>query len=111
MVKRKSARPGRGAAKPAANCIRFWREFRGLKTQGELGRKSGVTRATISRLESGALPYRQSVLEKIAKALDCKPHDLIGVNPFEMADILQIYARIPAELRERAKRTLTSFTD
>jgi predicted DNA-binding transcriptional regulator AlpA/DNA-binding Xre family transcriptional regulator len=59
------------------NFIQEWRIARGFKTQSEFARASGIERATICRLESGALPWRKHWLEKLAAALDCTPADLL----------------------------------
>jgi transcriptional regulator with XRE-family HTH domain len=73
------------------NFIRQWREHRGFKTQGDLAQVTGITRATISRLESGALPYRKHLLVTLANALDCTPVDLLGHDPAKQPTVIQIY--------------------
>jgi transcriptional regulator with XRE-family HTH domain len=93
------------------NFVRHWRLFRGYATQDVLAEKSGVTRVTISRLESGALPYRQSVLEKLAAALDCTPGDLIERDPQSTITIVQIYSRLSERDQGRAIKMLKTLTD
>ena len=51
------------------------RNRRGL-TQIELAKISGVGRATIAGLEAGNRGAYKSTVEKLAKALKVKPHDL-----------------------------------
>jgi transcriptional regulator with XRE-family HTH domain len=47
--------------------LREWREAQG-KTQSTLAALSGITEATISRIENGA-PLRPSTAKKLAEAL------------------------------------------
>jgi DNA-binding Xre family transcriptional regulator len=94
---------------PSQNSIRKWREFRGIATQGELAIKASITRATISRLETGNLEYRQWLLERLATALDCQPFDLIGTDPYAMASILKIYSSIPKDRQTSALKALEGF--
>lgn len=48
-------------------------------TQEQLAEKSGITRVTIARLESGVQSdLKVSSLKKIAEALNCKVGDLIA---------------------------------
>lgn len=105
----KPPRHRRGIVLPAVGHLRSWREFRGIKTQGELAIKCGVTRSVISRLESGVLEYRQKWLRSIARALDCTEADLIGVDPNLRASIFQIYSRIPEADRIKAERLLKTL--
>lgn len=58
--------------------LREWRERR-LLSQGELADKAGVGRATIARIETGALktdPHFRTI-RKLAAALEVKPEELI----------------------------------
>ena len=55
--------------------LREHRTRRGL-TQVELAKISGVGRATIAGLEAGNRGAYKSTVEKLAKALKVKPHDL-----------------------------------
>lgn len=96
---------------PSRNFIAEWRRYRGIATQTELAALTGITRATICRLENGTLPWRQRQLEPIALALGCQPHDLIATNPVEMASILQIYNAIPENRRVHALKVMQSFAD
>jgi DNA-binding Xre family transcriptional regulator len=86
------------------NFVREWREFRGFRSQGDLGRACGITRATISRLESGRLQYRQWHLDKIAKILDCRPGDLISYNPYTTDVIIGFYHEMSQRRRAKVDR-------
>lgn len=69
--------PGRA---DVAHFIRQWRKHRGL-TQQELAKRIKYTDGAISHIETGQSAYTQTFLEAIAKALDCKPGDLILHEP------------------------------
>ena len=62
--------------------IREWRIFRGLK-QETLARASGISRPTISQLETGKQVYTQNTLEAVADALEVEPGYLLLFNPLE----------------------------
>lgn len=48
-------------------------------TQEELGKKIGVTKATINKYETGVvINMKRPTIEKIAKALDVDPGYLVG---------------------------------
>lgn len=55
------------------------RARRGTKTQDMFARKLGISRATLSRLESGAQNTTIKTLNQISKTLRCKVGDLFGV--------------------------------
>jgi transcriptional regulator with XRE-family HTH domain len=62
--------------------IRAWRDYRGL-SQEEAAERVDVDRTTISRLESGKIPYNQDILERLALAYGCDVEDLIRVDPLK----------------------------
>jgi len=51
---------------------------RAALSQADLGKKAGVARTTILRLEQGEPNVLPSTLRKLASALKVKPADLIG---------------------------------
>lgn len=57
--------------------VRGAREYADL-TQEELGYRSGVTRLTVQRIESGATDARIGWLLRIARALGVPVSDLLG---------------------------------
>lgn len=73
-------------------CIKLWREYREM-SQEELAAKvseylieneineTGYTYASIGRVENGRMPYSQSVLEGISKALRVPVATLIAIPP------------------------------
>jgi DNA-binding Xre family transcriptional regulator len=93
------------------NYIREWREFRGFASQGDLAAASGITRATISRLESGKLPYHELHLEKLAIPLKCTPGDLVTVNPLNDPAIIQIYYSLSEIKKKAALRAVKEISE
>src|SRR5579884_754266 len=72
---------------PRGNFIKAWREFRGL-TQDELAELCETTAASISRYETGAMPYSRGILERIADALGCTPGELLMHDPNDAGYLL-----------------------
>lgn len=56
--------------------LRWWRKRRGW-TQAELARRAHVTQAMVSGIERGQTLPRLSTLQKIARALDTRPRNLL----------------------------------
>jgi len=99
----------RKAAKPSANHLRAWREYRGL-TQAQLGELVNTTDNVISMLESGGRQLSQKWLERLAPALRTRPGFLLEFAP-EDADlsILEAIVEVPKERRVEALRLLQVF--
>lgn len=55
------------------------RARRGAKTQDEFARKLGISRATLSRLESGTQNITLKTIDQIIKKLRCNVEDLFVV--------------------------------
>lgn len=68
--------------------LRQWRKHRKLSTEG-LAARSGMSPGNISLLERGLQGYSQEGLEKLAKALDCRPGDLLDADPSRDAALLE----------------------
>lgn len=100
---RKKAKVFRGPTKPEKNFVRAWRLFRGMEHQGDLAIAAGLSRPTISRVESGDLQWRQDLYEQIASALGCSAVDLLTTDPETSGSIFQIYATVPTEMRAKAQ--------
>lgn len=60
--------------------LKQWRKFRDM-TQQELGNKVGLTKASISRLETGETGYTQETLEALADALGIHPATVLSRGP------------------------------
>lgn len=80
----------------AKNRIRELRKKRGL-TQVELAKLLGVTQTAIYKLETGASDLDMKWMEKISKALNVKPYELL---PLEWQ---------PQPISEEEKELLTLF--
>ncbi|MER8616015.1 helix-turn-helix domain-containing protein [Mesorhizobium sp. M1409] len=64
--------------------FREWRKRRGL-SQEALAEMIGLTASSISQLENGKQGFTDSTLVAIAKALDCRPGDLLLWGPDDQA--------------------------
>jgi transcriptional regulator with XRE-family HTH domain len=70
--------------------IRQWRKHRGM-TLGEVADIVNISHASISRIETGAQPYSQPILEGIAGALDTDPASLLSRDPSDHEAIWSIW--------------------
>lgn len=62
--------------------IRAWREFR-LLTQDQLAERLEMSKASLSRVETGKQAYTQDFLEACALALRTDPASLLIRNPLD----------------------------
>lgn len=60
--------------------LREWRDYRGL-SQEALAAKAGVSNGLISQIEAGTSGGSPESLEKLAKALNCEPGELLDIKP------------------------------
>ena len=70
--------------------IKEWRVHRGL-TQEQFAERVGISRAYLSKIESGKRRYDQPFLEGASDVLSCEPADLIMRNPADPAGLWSIY--------------------
>lgn len=70
-------------------------------SQDELAKKLNVNRTTVAKWESGDNNLKQSKVVSIAKALDCSPTWLIGLNEDEMEFVN----------KEQILKNITSYMD
>ena len=56
--------------------LRVWRQYRGL-TLEDVAKRIGVTPATVSRLETGAMKGAPAIWRKLAGALDVAVEDIL----------------------------------
>lgn len=56
------------------------RRLEAALSQEELGRRAGLQRFTITRLENGG-EARPATVRRLADALRCEPRDLLGQQP------------------------------
>jgi transcriptional regulator with XRE-family HTH domain len=91
------------------NYLRAWREHRRM-TQAQLAEMVDTTGAVISLLESGQRGLSDKWLRKLAVALGTRPGHLLEVDPNEVSsDVLDIWAEIPDEDKEKARDVLRAF--
>lgn len=88
--------------------MRDWRESREL-TLEVMAAHAGKTPGTLSRIETGKLPYNQDVLERYAEKIGCAPADLIARHPFAPEDIRAVWDRVRD--KDQALKILRTFTN
>lgn len=64
----------------AAHFMRQWREARGLSLT-QMAALIPFGKSTMSRVETGKIPYHQDILEAYARVIGCSAADLIGRAP------------------------------
>ena len=75
-----------------------WRKYRNEMTQEALAERIGKSKGFISQLEGGTSGFSQDTLEALAEALQCRPGDLINVDPSKEEAIWSLWeAATPAE--------------
>jgi DNA-binding Xre family transcriptional regulator len=70
--------------------IRAWRKHRDL-TLEQLAENIGITHGHLSKIERGERPYKQHVLEAIARELHCTPADLLSRDPKDPEGIWSLW--------------------
>jgi transcriptional regulator with XRE-family HTH domain len=73
--------------------IKEWRVHKRL-TQEQFAERVGISRAYLSKIESGKRRYDQPFLEAAADILSCEPADLIMRNPTDPAGLWSIYDQL-----------------
>lgn len=76
--------------------IRYFRLKAGL-TQDELGEKIGLQKSAIAKYENGRVEnIKRSIIQQMAKVLDCDPADLLGFESTHQAIRIPVLGRIAA---------------
>lgn len=89
--------------------LREWREHRAL-TQTALAASIGTTPSRISEVESGKERYNETLLERLADALNCTPAELLAGPPGTGTDFpVDIWAQVPESMRPQAREILRTF--
>lgn len=83
--------------------LRQWRKKAGLSQEAAADRV-GIDRTTLSKIESGKVPYNQDLLERLAFAYGCEPADLIAINPTMWDGPRLIYDKLRAADKETQGR-------
>ncbi len=96
--------------------IREWREYRGLSLRKLADRMEvapGVpltSHANIGRIETGAQPYSQDIIEAIAEALEVSVTDLLTIDPTKDGQVVDLMRLIDDKNRDAAIRVLKALT-
>jgi transcriptional regulator with XRE-family HTH domain len=71
--------------------LRAWRNHSGMSLE-EVAPKVGITHGTLSRIERGAVPYNQDLLERLADLYGCEPAELLIQDPAVGPNVIPIWA-------------------
>ncbi len=88
-----------------------WRRYRAL-SQEQLAERVGLSKASVSRIESGKTPYTQDVLETIAIVLDTDPASLLAQDPIDEDGVwvlVEHLRRLAPSARRRALAVLDAL--
>ena len=83
-----------------SDAIKYYRTKAGL-TQEELGKKLGLQKSAVAKYENGRVEnIKRSVIERMAKELNCSPIDLLGMDtpsyqPIRIPVLGRVAAGIP----------------
>jgi transcriptional regulator with XRE-family HTH domain len=91
--------------------IREWRNREGLTLQ-ELAERIGIDHSYLSRVERGARPYNQWLLETIGRVLGVDPASLLARNPYDQESVWEIanrISRLPSPIRKQALAILDAL--
>jgi transcriptional regulator with XRE-family HTH domain len=78
-------------------------------TQEQLAEHIGITRAQLSKVETGKREYGQQFLERAAVALNCEISDLLDNDPNKPPSILRVWEQVPEQNRDLALRMLNEL--
>ena len=80
--------------------LRAWRKYRGY-TLEQIAERIGMTHQNLGKIERGAVPYNQHLLERLAEEYRCEPADLIIRDPLDPDGLWSIYGQLkPVERRQ-----------
>lgn len=88
--------------------IKEWRLHRGL-TMDRLADRLDISKATLSRIESGKQPYTQDTLEALAVALACEPADLIMRDPTAPGAIWSLWEQATPAQRQQIESVVRAL--
>ncbi len=73
--------------------LKEWREHRGLSQEAAADR-IGISRANLSKIENGLIPYSQPILEAAAHAYLCAASDILTMNPLKEGQVVDLMSLI-----------------
>lgn len=85
--------------------IRQWRKRRGL-TLEQLAERLHTTHATLSRIETGKMPYSQTLLERLAEELGTTPANLIARDPEGPEELWDLFEQLTGPERRQGVELL-----
>lgn len=90
--------------------IKEWRKHRDM-SQLQLAEAIGRDKSYVSKIENGANRYDQPFLEAISEVLQVHPSTFLLRPPLkgEGADIMFVFAKLPAEDQKRSIETIVSL--
>jgi transcriptional regulator with XRE-family HTH domain len=90
--------------------LREWREFRKM-TQDELADAVGTSKSVISDMERDKLQLSPKWARRFAPILRTQPGYILDHDPADLDnDIIDIWAHIPDDEKDQARRVLETFT-
>lgn len=105
-----SIRFQKGEGQRRRHFIKEWRLHRGL-TMDRLADRLDISKATLSRVESGKQPYTQDTLEALADALSCEPADLIMRDPTAPGAIWSLWERASVAQRQQIESVVRALVE
>ncbi len=103
-----STRYQKPGAERRRHFIKEWRKYRGL-TMDRLADRLDISKATLSRIESGRQPYTQDTLEALADALMCEPADLIMRDPTDAGAIWSLWDKADTAQRQQIEAVVRAL--
>jgi len=92
--------------------MRLYREREDRMSQEALADRIGVTQGMISQWENGTADISWGMVHRLAKALNTTPEALLFRNPYTPQErILEVWDKIPVQLRDLALKNLKNFTE
>jgi transcriptional regulator with XRE-family HTH domain len=107
----KMAKRFRHGRSRGSHFLRQWREYRDL-SEDQVATAMGISKASVSRVETGETPYTQDFIEAYALAVDCTAADLITRPPDDPDGLWSVWEKLrrsSAQDRARAARVLKAF--
>jgi transcriptional regulator with XRE-family HTH domain len=96
--------------RPRRFYLKEWREHRGL-SQSELARRIATTSSRISEVESGVERYNETLLQRLADALECDIADLVLGPPETLSEARLALHRLDPDQMRVAAQVLRALAD
>ena len=94
------------------NCLRSIRKSKGL-TLAEVAERTGTTNQQISHLEHGRRQLTLNWIDRLARALDCHPAEIIGVKDIikdnDENDLMTAYRKMTPEQKVAIGRIIAAM--